>query len=137
MSSLIRVEIKPSTVSEAFICLEPDYLAKNFDDLNVLCDFYGNQRSANHPISGLRTIHDPIINKTDTLAEYPLYTQVIQGENLKGARDSLEFLEMDLYYQQMFLKLLELAAICPFGNAVVERLFSKLKLVKTKNPKSV
>ena len=56
-------------------------------------------------------------------------------EDIKTVHDALGFILADPVLTNLFpnvIKLVKLAAICPFGNASVERVFSLLKLVKNR-----
>ena len=60
---------------------------------------------------------------------------VKENKNLKTIREALRYVNtIGLYKVSLpnILILLELGSICPFGNAVTERLFSLMKIVKSR-----
>ena len=93
-------------------------------------------KNKTHPKTGQTRKQDPVTNATALEIEYNLYCTVVQeNNNLKTIREALRYVNTIGLYKvslQNILILLELGAICPFGNAVTERLFSLMKIVKSR-----
>ena len=141
LANKVKDIVKPSATFFAFLCLEPETIKKKEKEdmvkyLDQLCSFYGNHQKGTHPKTKKIKWVDPIIQKDQTRAEYDLYHSLMKREeDIKTVRDALGFILADPVLTNLFpnvIKLVKLAAICPFGNASVERVFSLLKLVKNR-----
>ena len=124
--------IQLSLVAQNFIALKPGTIGqpKNGEFENLLA-FYGPY-TASHPKTGQMNYANALVDALAASVEYETYMQIYDN-NTMSIRDAYKgVLKHHKALLPSICKLPNLASICPFRNAVIERLlFSKMGLIKT------